>query len=269
MRRTTAFWAVLLILLGALLLLNNAGVLDVSIWKLVGPLFLIALGAWIVWGIISGRRPAEAEEVTIPLENASQAHIHIRHGAGRLHLKAGAGPDELMSGTFVGGLDYQSRCTQNVLDVAMRVPPTSLPALGWPWVWGSRRLFDWSFGLNDEVALSLDFEIGANEARLDLSDLCVTELRLKTGASATDLTLPASAGYTRAAIEAGAASVTIRVPPAVEGRIRIEGGLAGIAVDRDRFPRTGNVYQSTGYETAQNRVDLDIHAGAGSISVRS
>lgn len=268
MGRSTLFWGVILILIGALLLLNNLGVLDVNIWSLIWPVFLIALGLWILWRIVAGPRPVEAEEVVIPLEGAAQARVHIRHGAGRLHVDAGAGPGELVAGTFGGGLDHRVRRDGDMLDVEMRVPSDAFPAFALPWMWGQGGALDWSFSLNGEIPLSLDLETGASDMRLDLTDLRVTDLRLQTGASATDLTLPANAGHTRAEIRSGAASVNIRVPSGVAARIRIKGGLAGITVDQNRFPRMGDTYQSADYDTALNKVDVDIETGVGSVEVR-
>jgi hypothetical protein len=266
MKRGSLFWGVILILVGALLLLGTF--LDVNVWSLIWPLFLIMLGLWILWGIVVGPRSVEAGEVTIPLEGAGQARVRIRHGAGRLHVNAGAGLDELATGTFGGGLDYRVRRDRDMLDVEMRVPAEGFPHFAPPWMWGPGGALDWSFGLNDEIPLSLDLETGASDTRLDLTDLRVTDLRLQTGASATDLTLPANAGHTRAEIRAGAASVNVRVPSGLAARIRVRGGLAAITVDQNRFPRTGDVYQSVDYDTAPNKVDVDIETGVGSIDVR-
>jgi hypothetical protein len=268
MRRSSLFWGGILILVGALLLLNNLGILDVNIWSLIWPLFLIALGLWLLWGILAGPRLAEAEEVTIPLEGAERARVRVRHGAGRLHISAGAGPGELAAGTFGGGLDYRVKREGDTLDVEMRVPAGVFPGFAFPWMWGRGGMLDWSLGLNGEIPLSLELEAGANDMRLDLADLRVTDLRLQTGASATDLMLPANAGHTRAEIRSGAASVTIRVPSGVAARIRVKGGLAGITVDKSRFPRRGDVYQSADYDTAPNKVDVDVETGVGSIDVR-
>ena len=268
MRRNTVFWGGIFILIGAMLLLNNLGVLAVNVWTLIGPLFLIVLGLWVLGRVLAGPRSIETEEVAIPLEGARRARVRIRHGAGRLHVSAGAGPDQLAAGTFGGGLDYRMRTDGDRLDVEMRVPSDGFPRFFMPWMWGSGGALDWSFGLNGEIPLSLELETGASETRLDLADLRLTDLRLQTGASATDLTLPANAGHTRAEIRAGAASVNIRVPSGVAARIRVKGGLAGITVDRSRFPRTGDVYQSADYDTAPNKVDVDIETGLGSIDVR-
>lgn len=266
MRRGTLFWGSILILFGILLLLNNLGILDVNVWSLIWPLFLIALGVWTLWGVFFGRPSVETEEVAIPLEGAAQARVRIRHGAGRLRVDAGAGPGELAAGTFDGGLDHRVKREGDMLDVEMRVPAGS--HFFFPWMWGPWHTLNWSFGLNGEIPLSLDLETGASDMRLDLTDLRVTDLRLQTGASATDLTLPANAGHTRVKISAGAASVTVRVPSGVAARVRVSGALAGITVDKSRFPREGGVYQSPDYDTAPNKVDVNIETGVGSIDIR-
>jgi hypothetical protein len=69
-------------------------------------------------------------------------------------------------------------------------------------------------------------------------------------------------------IEAGAASIVLRVPENVAARIRVGGALSGVQVDRDRFPRQGDVYQSPDYETAENKAEIHVETGVGSITVR-
>lgn len=268
MRKDTLLWGVLLIVVGALLLFNSLGIIRVNIWGLIWPLFLIMLGLWILWGFLAGPRSAEAEEATIPLEGAEWARVRIHHGAGRLQVKASAGPGELVAGTFGGGVDYGARREGDRLDIEMRVPARVFPRFMSPWMWGRGGALDWSLSLNGEIPLSLDLETGASQARLDLTDLCVTDLRLQTGASATDITLPANAGHTRAEIRSGAASVIIRVPSGVAAWIQAKGGLANIRVDKSRFPRAGDMYQSPDYDTSPNKVDIDIETGMGSVDVR-
>jgi hypothetical protein len=266
MKRGTLFWGIVLILIGVLLLIGN--LFDINVWGLIGPLFLILLGAWILWGAFFAKPSVEAEEVTIPLESAARARIRVNHGAGRLRVDSSAGPGELVSGSFGGGLDHRLRQDGEALDVKMRLPTDIFPNLFFPGMWGTGHTLDWTFGLSSEIPLALDFDTGAGEAQLDLSDLQVTDLRLDTGASSTNLTLPANAGHTRVKISAGAASITVRVPSGVAARIRAAGGLSSINIDRDRFPREGGVYRSPDYDTAENRVDLDIDTGVGSINVR-
>ena len=56
-----------------------------------------------------------------------------------------------------------------------------------PFAW-DRRGLDWDLRLTNEVPLSLELETGANQSTVDLSNLRVASVKLKTGASSTDLT---------------------------------------------------------------------------------
>jgi hypothetical protein len=110
-------------------------------------------------------------------------------------------------------------------------------------------------------------ETGAAEAILDLSEMQVKRFRLKTGASESRVTFPAQAGYTQAAVDSGMASVKLRIPEGVAAQIEAEAGMAEVKVDRARFPRAGKAYRSVDYDTAENRLDLTIHVGMGSVTV--
>lgn len=262
MRRMGSLLGIILVLIGALLLLRGLGILTINVWGLIWPLFLIGLGAWIIWGFLTGRPSVRSQDASIPLEGAQEARVRIRHGGGHLRLDAGAGAGELVRGTFGGGLEHRVKREGDALDVHMRVPSGIFP-----WMWGPWQALDWTVGLNREIPLALRLETGASDMQLDLTELQITDLRLETGASSTLVRLPAEAGHTQASISCGAASIVIRVPPDVAARVRFEGALTGIEVDETRFPRSDDVYRSPGYENAPNKVDLHIEAGVGSIEV--
>jgi hypothetical protein len=108
---------------------------------------------------------------------------------------------------------------------------------------------------------------GASESKIDLSDLLVDRITLKTGASSTELSLPHAAGQTFVKIQSGAASLSIKIDEKVAARIRVMGGLTDMKLDKGRFLRSGPVYQSTDYDTAQNKIDLDVETGVGSVKI--
>jgi hypothetical protein len=113
----------------------------------------------------------------------------------------------------------------------------------------------------------LRLDTGASQSELDLRDLKVTDLRVNTGASKTDLTLPANAGKTDVRVELGAASVDMVVPEGVAARIRSEHGAAAVEINTARFPYSNGIYESVDYSSAQNKVDIMIQAGAGRVVV--
>lgn len=263
----STLWAIILILVGVLLILSNLGVIQINVWGLVWPLLLLGAGVWILWNALAQRAGPETQEAVVRLEGASRGRVHVRHGAGRLAVAAGSAPDVLLAGTFAGGVDCQTNREGDLLAVDLRVPQGE--AL-WarPWNWGPAGALHWRLELNRDVPLALRFDTGAGEATIDLTDLRVGDVVLKTGASSTTLRLPANAGNTRVSIEGGAAAVSIHVPQGVAARVDAQGGLAGISVDRERFPRSGNLYQSADFDGAVNRVEIKAQIGVGTVDVR-
>ena len=79
MRRATLFWGFILILLGAILLLQNLGIITVNLWSIFIPVLIIAFGVWILWGSLS-RKSLRTEHFEIPIENIKQANLRIQHG---------------------------------------------------------------------------------------------------------------------------------------------------------------------------------------------
>jgi len=265
MRRSSLFWGIVIVLAGVLLLLQQMGLLVFNFWAVFWPLMLILAGIWFLLGPSIFRRDYREEAVSIPLEGASEADIRFRHGAGSLNI--GALPDgaDLLSGTCVGGVDLKVHHHEN--RVKARLSTASDVWFGFPGSMGGRGLA-WDLKLNRSVALKLDLESGASESTLDLADLNVNELQVQTGASSTDITLPARAGYTRVTVKSGAAAVNLHLPEGVAARIYIQSGLAGISVDTARFPQTSGVYETPGYATADNKAEIRVETGVGSIDIR-
>jgi hypothetical protein len=266
MRYGAIFWGTLIILIGAALLAGS--LLGINVWPFLWPSVIIFAGVWIlVWSQIRPKAVAE-ETAAIPLQGAARADLRIRHGAGRLMLQGGAGPNVFASGTFTGGLQHTEYRQGDLLDVEMRVPGDLWMNFGGPWIFGPWTPIVWDVRLNEGIPMTVDLETGAGESRVDLSALKVQDIRLKTGASSTEMTLPAKAGKTRIKVTSGAASVVLRIPDGVAARIAVESGLAGIQIDQNRFPRSGNIYQSADYGRAENSADIQIETGVGAVEIR-
>jgi hypothetical protein len=262
--RARYFWPTILILAGVVFLLSNLGLLPGSAWGWVWALVLILVGVSMLW---PARRGAGSTEVSVPLGGAAVAQVTLKHGAGQLSVASGSASDLLLSGVFAGGVDKEVRPIGDHLDVTLRMPAQDWGPWMWPGAWG-RGSLDWNLNLNPTVPLSLVLETGASESRLDLSQLRVSDLSIKTGASSTSLIVPAQAGSTRVHIESGAASVKIRVPEGVAARIRGRVGVGTLNVDTGRFVPRGSEYESENFESAANRVEIEVEGGVGSVDVR-
>jgi hypothetical protein len=261
------FWAIILVGLGFLFLANNLGLMSLNVWSLFWPAFLILLGIWILIGTTRGKSDLVMQSGSIDLDGASKASVVIKHGAGRLSISGSAESGKLVSGSFANGLDSRVKKDGDNLNVVMQPLSPPFPDVIFPWNWMTGRGFEWDFAFAKDIPLALIFEIGAVDAHLDLSENMVKDLALKTGASSTNLKLPSSAGMTRLKIESGAASVKVQIPEGVAARVESQSGLASISVDQNRFPKQNGYYQSADYETAENKVEIRIETGLGSVEI--
>ncbi len=256
-RRGSIVWPLVLITVGLLFLLANFNIIP-DVGQFIGrfwPVILILFGLEILIGSIWPRGKDETQNLSIDLGAATHAEVKIDFGAGKLAIGPAA-PGKLVDGTYAGGVRHDESADG-------RVRLRSAEG-GWWWGWQG---FDWRVGLTREVPLSLRVDVGAAQSDFDLSDLKVTDLVLKTGASSTLIRLPKAAGITNVRVESGAASVRLTVPDGVAARIRSTMGLGSSNIDQRRFPRSGDTYQSADYDSAANKIDIRAEGGVGSISV--
>jgi hypothetical protein len=260
------FWGLLVILLGVMLLLNTLGILTINAWQIFWPLALIILGSWFLIGPLFFKRgTVESQNLSLPLGQASSLKVKVNHGAGRLHIgSAPAGSQDAVSGTFVGGVEYDSSLDSGELNVKLKTPTDMFWNMA---PFGGFQGFTWDVSINRHIPLKLKIDSGANESNLDLTDLNINELEIDTGASSTQLILPVPSGLMRIKIHSGAASVRIKVPDGAAAHFEIKQGMAGIHVDTARFLNTGNIYETTGYPSAANRIEAIIETGVGAIEI--
>ncbi len=265
MKRNNLFWGSIVLVAGVLLLMNTLGIFTFNFWPVFWAVLLILAGVWFLLGPRLFKADMTEEQVSIPLEGASEAEIRFNHGAGRILVNSGSLGSNLLSGTFTGGLEKDISRSGSSLSANLSMPQqvlgVAIPGLDF-------KGFVWNVTLNRDVPLRLRFSTGAGESILDLSDTQVKELRVETGASSTRVTLPMRAGTTHVTAKAGMASLEFTVPQGVAARINLDTGMSSNKIDTNRFPLTGSVYQSPDFDTAANKVDIVIEAGMGGIEIR-
>lgn len=260
MKRDNLFWGGALLLLGVLFLLQAQGIIS-NVFTYFWPLALILVGGWMILTVYW--RPARYAEETfsIPLGVAKSGRFHFSHGAGQFEISGGAPPGVALVGSSAVGMNRTSRFDGDRLEVKVDAGPSFVPFIG-----PSQGV--WRFQLTQEIPLTLIVEAGASSLDIDLRDVLATRVELKTGASSSNMVMPAR-GASLLDVEAGAASVNIRIPEATAARIRIKEGVTAVNVDTNRFPRLDSgLYQSFNYDTAVDRAEINIESGLGSVSVK-
>jgi hypothetical protein len=246
--------------IGIVLLLSTTGSIDITPGQLLvwWPVAAVALGVWFLLGaLLAGGTGSRPQQLALPLDGLTAAEVRLRFGGGELRVGE-ATPGMLVSGTFEGGVRVRNRLRRG--RVELRTYAGSMP------FWGGTPL-RWDVGITSQIPVDLRLDAGASRSNIDLTALHVRQLELHTGASETNVRLPASGSITFR-VETGVAAVSIEVPDGVAARIRSRMTLGSTSVDESRFPRALDGWQSADYETAPNRVDMDLEGGLGSIRVR-
>lgn len=260
MKRDNIFWGSALILLGVLFFLQTQGYIT-NVFRYFWPLALILVGSWIILGVYWKPVLSSDETFSIPLSSAQSVKYNFSHGAGQLEISGGAPTGQAMLGTSAMGMNRRSYLNGDRLEVRVEAGPSFLPFVG-----PSQGV--WRFQLAQDVPVQLTVESGASFMNIDLTDVLATRLALKTGASSANVTMPAR-GASLLDVEAGAASINIRVPDVTAARIRVREGVTAVNVDTSRFPRLDSgIYQSANFDASQNRTEINIESGLGSVSVK-
>lgn len=260
MRRDNIFWGVALILVGVLLYLQSQGIIG-NVFQYFWPLALILVGGWIILSVFWKPAPSPDDEFSIPLGNARSVKYNFSHGAGQIEIRGGAPSGQAIVGTSAVGMNRRSHLNGDQLEVRVEAGPSFVPFVG-----PSEGI--WRFQLTQDVPALLTVEAGASSMNIDLRDVQATRLALKTGASSTNVTMPAR-GTSLLDVEAGAASINIRIPEATAARIRVREGVTAVNVDTNRFPRLDSgIYQSSSFDSSTDRAEINIEAGLGSVTVR-
>lgn len=288
----------ILITIGVLFLLANAGMLRFSFWEIAlrfWPLILILVGleiligrhslvgslvvvilwvavvagvVWLVYTQGGGLLPSAAgvsDQIIQPLGDIKSATVDLNIGSARVQVRA-LNPDsgDLMKGTFRHAEGTRVIKTFNVAGSEGRL---SLKEEGINFILGGSSISNWDIGLYPALPIAMRVNGGIGRATLDLGELNITSLTMDSGIGAVDVTMPRT-GIVSMRLNGGIGSATILVPPEVSARIRVSSGLGGIRVDEKRFPKFGDVYQNADYASAANRLDIDVDGGLGSIQIR-
>ena len=295
-RRGFPLFPTLIIALGVLLLLQTTGVVPweaswSAIWRL-WPVLIIVLGINIAFGnrmpwlagtlialvliaavgigialpneVLSG-----AESVAIleePLDGVETVDVIIDLGAGTLSVGSlSADSANLVEGELrnFGGSEVRTSVTRSEdhAEIELSTGGFTFDFFGN----GDRR---WDVRLSPAPSISIDLYTAASDLTLDLTRLNASNVSISGGAADIEILAPRDAGHVNIEIDVGAANIDVVIPELVGARIDADLGLSGLSVDENRFPKAGGVYVSTNFDSAVNKIYLEIDAGASSVEIR-
>ena len=293
-RYPSLVWPVLLITAGVLFLLNNLGVLEINFWELwrLWPVLLILTGLEIFLGhrsfvgniivliitiaVVAGvviffvaapdaLAPSGAngvDRITEALEGVERTSLKVDFAAGQLEI---SGLDD--SPSLIEGYLELSTKRQPAWEID-RTGDQAEMVLEYTQGFQSRvgRGDKWDLRLSPKVGFSLDVDVGAGEATIDLTGLDIRDLSVDAGAGQTTVIFSEEGGFS-ARVSGGAGRLVLEIPKETAARIRVDRGLSALDISR-RFEKEGDVYLTGDWETNENRVDLEIDIGVGLVTIR-
>jgi len=259
------YWPLIFILIGLEIIVGR--------YSIIGGLIVVVLWVAIVGGVLwySTTQPnaliqvGTTETISQPLGDIKSATIDLNIGVSRTDVAAlNSDSNDLMRGDFTHDSNVRIDKNYNVSGTDGRL---SLSENSANWMLGVGNTSHWDVKLSPQIPIALSVNGGIGRATLDLSALNLSSINLDAGVGSVAVTTPQNAATTMK-VNGGVGSVSITIPQGIAARIRINGGLGGANIDQGRFPKSGDVYQSANYATAENKIDIEVDGGLGSISIR-
>ena len=121
--------------------------------------------------------------------------------------------------------------------------------------------------LNHNPIWDITVEMGAGETNFDLQNFKVRNLHFEGGAASFEAKIGSKLPLTDVSVETGVASVEIEVPKESGCRIVVDSGLS--SKDFNGFAKQADgTYKTSNYETALNKININLKGGLSSFEVR-
>jgi len=120
--------------------------------------------------------------------------------------------------------------------------------------------------LNPNPVWDVNVDAGAAETNFDLSKFKVRKVRLEGGAATFNLKMGQPVVFTKIEVETGMADVNISIPKNVACRITKDTGLSSSNFE-GFTKKDDDSYETPGYATAKNKMQISIDAGLSSFRV--
>jgi hypothetical protein len=168
---------------------------------------------------------------TRPVGNAKALEVRINYDVGSFDVRSIKGSD-----LFSINLDYDANRSTPRFDFnengdRARMTLSMNTRMGFN---NSKRGSDLNLRLNDSIPLDLDISTGVSDSHMDMTDLDITQFRLRGGVGRTEVSFdhPVEKPMSSFEIESGVGNLTIRgLGNAQVDRLRVDGGVGRTELD--------------------------------------
>lgn len=235
------------------------------------------------------------ENLSEPLNGTTMAKVEINTGDGNLTIDPLPGGEPVLASGTLQYLENQDvpihtlDASHGKTTLTVKGGTTGQPWFRLPWA-ACNGATEWQIHLNPTVAADITAHTGGGNVKLDLTGMALTHLAADTGGGNMDVLLPDEAadlhvaartgggavtvavgrgltGHCTIDAASGAGNVAVAVPPDVAARVHAGSGLGKVIVDPRFVKLDHDTYQSPGFESAANQLEITAHSGAGNVSI--
>ena len=208
--------------------------------------------------------PTQTETLSVPAGKAKSVRVHLKIGAGELHISGGA--QKLMTGTIAYNVpDWKPDLSYSVdgsSGTLMLMQPESQGIHG---NYGNVK-YDWNLQFSNSTPLDFSIEMGAGRSELNLSGLSLDGFSMEAGAgeATVDMSGPWNKNFS-ATFQAGVGEIHLKLPREVGVHVTIDGGLG--SVNAPDFKRDGDAYVNDSYGKSPVTLEVHVEGGVGTVNL--
>lgn len=217
---------------------------------------------------------SDDDDSDVKMENVSKFVEAMEGETPEAVLKFGGGAGKFtIDETTDNLIDAEAKQTVGTYKMAVeRDPTTRIPTIelkpneGKTEYKGGKLANRIDIKLNDKPIWTLDLGLGAGEGDFDLSRYAIKNLKVQAGAADIEIKLGDRTDLTTVDLQAGVASVVVRVPQGVGCRVEKQGGLN--VNELDGFDEISDrVMQTPGYDGAKKKINIVFNGGISRFKV--
>lgn len=250
------FWPVLLILWGIQLIFNRSRIsLWLSLVLIIGVL-AVAYGLWNSYEYSAGSHDSVLKQDSIPIESGiKEAKLKLDYGAGQLSISDGR------DGALVFGYNFPKPKVDSQIK-GRKAEYRISPEVEAPRFIPTRVGGEWTLLLSRGVLWNIDMNVGAIKGELDFREIELSNLDLNAGAGDISLRFGDKGLNTKIRVNAAATNIKVFVPETVNLHIELEGALNDHNLDAAGLVKMGDFYVYTPDNRSNSNLELEFTGAA-------
>ncbi len=266
--RIILFWPLIIVLIGLRLVLR-----DIRIYTVVGLVLLLGLFGYAVFSprdvldYLGTKESVSTQTASLTRDdNVKTLELDIESGAAEIQLSELTESESQTQLVAVDAVGMEKLKTEKVVSGGIAKVVIGENFEGRVVFGTSKRTMNVKVARGVPVKLTLSS--GATKSSLDLTELNVTDLSLKSGAATSSVRIGGKAKLVNISVEAGASDYTLEIPKDSGYKVVTKSGLTSVSLPTGTASIVGDdTKTSTNYENSPHRVSVLVSSGLTSLKL--